>query len=427
VLLFACNIPIQAQITVSTQEQTIENKVRLNELEKKVDAQDKEMHNIYDKKQVELEAKFELKKENLDYKRGLVGWWLSVLGLLIAFFGIGVPIAGYVFSRNFTKDFNKQKEKSENDFERLKDRSKEDIDLFISTSTEKLKMLEERAHICIANLRKLEKDGIDITIGLKNLFQKSIDTKSFDSDKNELKLEAEKLGKKAVIGSFEKEMAESLELYFDEKYEEALPRFLKILKTFREDINLESLSSIYAYIANSYAKTSQYDKAIEYYYNAIKLDDNYYAVWNNLGNLYGKSNEIDKAIECYKKAIKINNKYFLAYKNLIEILILNNKFEDVQKYLNIVKTDLEKDDCIIRLLDIIYSVIHMKWTKNLNETIEEFKKNAEKDPSMIRWSFNLIDNWLSSDIFSNLSTKQQDFITELIRLIEEWRKEVNKE
>ena len=130
-VLFVCVTPMQSQKTASTQEQVIENKIRLNELEKKVDAQDKEMHHIYDKKQVELESKFELKNENLESKSTWVNYLLGILGILIAFFGIGVPFAAVYYSRKYSSEIDSEVEKANNDLETFKSDFRHALDQLI--------------------------------------------------------------------------------------------------------------------------------------------------------------------------------------------------------------------------------------------------------------------------------------------------------
>ena len=59
-------------------------------------------------------------------------------------------------------------------------------------------------------------------------------------------------------------------------------------------------------LGNNYSKNKEYNKAIESYEKAIKINSEYPSAYYNLGITYRKNKEYNKAIESYAKAIKIN-------------------------------------------------------------------------------------------------------------------------
>lgn len=60
----------------------------------------------------------------------------------------------------------------------------------------------------------------------------------------------------------------------------------------------------------------KYDKAIENFEAAAKIDVKFSSAYNNIGTCYERMNNIPKAIESYKKALEIDPNNELAKQNL---------------------------------------------------------------------------------------------------------------
>lgn len=532
VLLLACLSPMQAQKAISTQEQVIENKIRLNELEKKVADQEQEMKSSSDKKQNDLYAKLELKKENLEYKNNWVNYLLAILGILITFFGIGIPIAAVYYGRKFYSEIEEEKGKAKAELEVFKKDFKDSLGQLIINSKERVQLLEEKAQVSIANLCKYEKDGKnarDRIAVIKKEFE-TLNNSIQDSDlsiekKENLVIKAQELGNEEGISEYEKEYAKALELYYLDDHQKALDKFELILNLYPNKVTLDKLCDIYFNIAYLYGKLVNIKKAIEfnrkviainphyikawynlgvinnvikeydeslscyqkvlsiqpddilslnnigtlydikkdyntaitYYKQATDKDPNFSLAWINMGNSLFKigekekaieclqkaitaqsnnadawysmgiiSEEDDKKIECYKKTVEFDNKYISAYLNLIELLIVNLNFKDAENYLNIAKINDLEPDFVLSFLGVINSVFQNKWNKNVNETFETLKEITENDSSSINWSFNLMKNSLATKSPLEITIEQSEFISELIRLIEEWIVESKK-
>ncbi len=91
-------------------------------------------------------------------------------------------------------------------------------------------------------------------------------------------------------------------------------------------------------LGDVYVKLEEYEKAIEEYDKAIKINPEYAPARKGLGDVYVKLEEYEKAIEEYNKAIKINPEYAPARKGLSKVLALSGKYRqaivEFFKYVN---------------------------------------------------------------------------------------------
>jgi tetratricopeptide (TPR) repeat protein len=87
----------------------------------------------------------------------------------------------------------------------------------------------------------------------------------------------------------------------------------------KEEIKINPTENLTAYewFSKGYEASTLklWDKAIEYWTNAIKLNPKYDDAYNNRGVAYGKKGLYNEAIEDYTKAIELNPKDADAYNN----------------------------------------------------------------------------------------------------------------
>lgn len=121
-----------------------------------------------------------------------------------------------------------------------------------------------------------------------------------------------------------------------------------------------------------YFGLQNYDKAIYYYKEAIKINSKHTVAYHNLAFAYAHKGMYDKAIEYEKKAIKINPKFKASYIGLETIWNMA-----VGEYKE--KIEINPYDIKTRFkLSIFYN------SKNMHdEAIAECKKMMEIDPSNI--------------------------------------------
>lgn len=55
-----------------------------------------------------------------------------------------------------------------------------------------------------------------------------------------------------------------------------------------------------------YQQIGEYDRAIECYQEALKMNPSLSVCWTNMGKAYREKGERQKAIDCFRKALEIN-------------------------------------------------------------------------------------------------------------------------
>jgi lipoprotein NlpI len=98
---------------------------------------------------------------------------------------------------------------------------------------------------------------------------------------------------------------------YDEKRD-----YNRAIQDFSQAIRLDpSYAIAYNNRGNAYRDKQDYDSAIRDYSQAIRLDPSYVIAFNNRGNAYRYKQDFDSAIRDYSQAIRLNPKYAIAYNN----------------------------------------------------------------------------------------------------------------
>lgn len=135
--------------------------------------------------------------------------------------------------------------------------------------------------------------------------------------------------------------------FFDERIVDAA-RTIEELEKLKKQYPNKAI--IYEKIAWIYAKEKKFDKAVENYLIAIKLNPNSYAAYNNLGNIMFLTNNRTKAIEFYKKSIEINPQQIDARLNLGILYYYEGKLNLAAEQFNeVLKLDPVNEKAIVYL------------------------------------------------------------------------------
>ncbi|MHA1235115.1 MAG: tetratricopeptide repeat protein [Promethearchaeota archaeon] len=85
-------------------------------------------------------------------------------------------------------------------------------------------------------------------------------------------------------------------------------------------------------LALSHFHKNEYDKAIEYYKNALENDPEYTNSWHGLGVSYERKKEYDKAIEYYKKTLEIDPEYVHSWFGLAGSYFQKKEYDKAIEY-----------------------------------------------------------------------------------------------
>ncbi|MEW6491631.1 MAG: tetratricopeptide repeat protein [Cyanobacteriota bacterium] len=94
--------------------------------------------------------------------------------------------------------------------------------------------------------------------------------------------------------------------YSAKDWDGAIVRLSAALESVKVIPKALELSAIYFYRANAYTDKGEYDRAIDDYNQALKLNPNLAEAYNNRGFAYSDKGEYDRAIDDYNQALKFN-------------------------------------------------------------------------------------------------------------------------
>ena len=128
----------------------------------------------------------------------------------------------------------------------------------------------------------------------------------------------------------------------------------------------------------SYLK-SQYDKAINYYTLALKLNDKNTQYYYKLGGLYVQKGFFLEAEECYNKAIYIEPDNLLYNYILAYLYFVNNKYVLSKHILeDILKRDSEYQDALSLKLQILLKENDLAHARSIVETLSKLEEKSER-------------------------------------------------
>ncbi len=398
--------------------------------------------------------------DDFAYKNTLVTWGLTILAILVTFFGVIIPIVGFFFGRKMKEEVDSQSKAARDSIKTLKEESEKEISKFIQVSKERITSLENNAQLCINMLKQYENDGKKISQNLNELIDNIKLKGSMTDEEKKVNIEkAQAIKTETGVTIFETDMAKALELYYKNDYEPALSMFRAIIRKYHE-ITLDTLSSLYYQMAFCYSnldnhqeainynlrsleidpydvytlnniaveyqkiaytkcddlKNEYFEKAIKCLEKAIKITPNNSLTWSNLGNLYDDIHNYTESENAYKKAIDFDESYITPYKNLIEYYLINNNYSSAYEYLNKIKSTSSANEPIILILEVFLKVVQNQWGKSLEDTFAELEKSIQANPEgMKSWSFDYLKSYIQM-----IDEEAKDFLNKIIVHIEDY-------
>lgn len=135
----------------------------------------------------------------------------------------------------------------------------------------------------------------------------------------------------------------------------------------------------YFYRANDHLEAREYKQAIEFYSEAIQLDENFKDAYNNRGIALYHQGKYFEAINDYSKAIQVDSAYIDAYRNRANAYIAYEKWQRGLKDMLFVKSAYPDTAFVYFNLGILYH--HLNKNKealtSLNKAIQLDSLNVE--------------------------------------------------
>ena len=189
-------------------------------------------------------------------------------------------------------------------------------------------------------------------------------------------------------------------------------RFDKAIEEYNEALKInKSSSKIYFHRGLAYGKKNNLNQAIRDYDKAIELDPKNGYAYGNRGFAYSLNKETNKAIEDYVKAIELVPNQVISYQNLAEAYILA---KDYNKSLKNAREALKLSEDISKILIskflIVLSLILQGKGENEEKELIEF--SIQNKGYKITFEFATLKDGLND-------SKHYHRINELIKIIEE--------
>ena len=125
-----------------------------------------------------------------------------------------------------------------------------------------------------------------------------------------------------------KQMQPLIDLYSQDKHQEALNLAMELVEQFPKSINLHNI------IGAINQSLGRLDEAKETYKKVISLNPEYAQAYNNMGITLKNQGKLDEALKAYDKAIKLKPNLAEAYYNIGNALTAQGKLEEAIKAYN---------------------------------------------------------------------------------------------
>jgi len=240
------------------------------------------------------------------------------------------------------------------------------------------------------------------------------------SNNDRLKLKLKNLSKNKILSPYERSLAKAMEYYYSDDFNKALNIFEIILNNYKKEISIKRLEKIYFFTGASLEnladmemdiekKDRLYNKTIEKYKKAIKINPNNDSAYNNWGYTLGELADIkekkeekeglyNKAIEKYQKAIGINPKFDKAYYNwgttLEELADIKEEKEDlynkaIEKYQKAIGINPKFDKVYDDLGYVLMQLAKLKQGKEKKDLLNEAEEKLIKFDELKGKCYNL--------------------------------------
>ncbi len=364
-----------------------------------------------------------IENNHLEFKQTIINWFLAILGIILAVFGIALPI-------KLSRDIDEQKKEakkalddftklnrgkinnsirlyrqqlkdsiksSEKEIEKFMLQQKEEINKFMESSKKEINICLEDAHKGVNEIKQKTDEAYQL-LNLQNI--------NNDSKKEENIEKAKDLSEDTTLPQYERDLAKAMELFYSDKYNKALEEFENLFKEYKKEITIKQRGEIYFFMGYSIMEIAEtkeeeereelYIEAIDKFKTATELNLNNDIIYNNWG--FALENIADtkkgekreelyrEAIKKYKKAIEINPMDSTSYNswgvNLGKIGDIKNEEEKYKtykeaiiKFRKAIEINPEND---MSYTNLVFALIKLSLFEKNNEKKNELLNEAEK-------------------------------------------------
>ncbi|MBA5248753.1 MAG: tetratricopeptide repeat protein, partial [Gammaproteobacteria bacterium] len=266
------------------------------------------MKNLQDK--FAENAKYQdLRKNVLDSRESSIDWWLTAIGIFLAIFGV----IGFLVANNKIKEFDRLNQAAKKELNKTKKYRKQAKGYKKKASKHYKKLVDPKSKLNKQTIKEIEQSGTKL--------EKQILKARELEDENKIE-EAIALWQRIIgVAKYTNDDEQLSDGYFNlgylydelKKYQKAIDAYKKAIKA-KTDIPDKHV--IYYNMGITYEKLKKYRKAINTYKQAIEIKHNYHEAYSNMGDVYDKLKKYRKAINACKKAIKIKSDFHEAYYNM---------------------------------------------------------------------------------------------------------------
>lgn len=252
-----------------------------------------------------------------------------------------------------------------------------------------LKELSEKGCLCIDSIQTYNKSNSSVTLEISNCIKKQTSVYQLGVkllEINELKdLKPNDIEKKEV--NVNVNLNENSVQYKKCYYE--LERYMMDnCKSLKEKIRNNENQSDKSFSDNEKAsefyskglkesKQENYEKAIGYFEQAVKVDPEFAFAWDNLGYCYRRLNNFDKAIESYKKSIEIDPNGLMPLQNIAVAYLYKKDYENaIKSYEKLAEID-PKNPEVFYGIGNLYSNYLNEHEKGLSYMCKAYNRYAE--------------------------------------------------
>lgn len=279
---------ILSKFCLSQQNLSTESQLKIQKVEFKIDEINRIQNDLVNHQKVqkdEFRKEFEVLKEDIYYHSSYIDKWLSVIGILLSFFGLVIPIAGFFVGKKLFNDIEKQKTETETELKLFIENQKNKFEEFKIEQESKINQLlmdSKSKHEEIVQIRNNVEFNSEIIIDTEN-------------PNNDIEL----------ASSFEvSNILNQIFLSLSNKdFNQAILIGKELLT---KDISINEKYHALFMLSNAYFFLQDFKNAEETVKNAIKIRENDYKSWFNLGLIFSKRGSFEEAINAFQKAQGLN-------------------------------------------------------------------------------------------------------------------------